>query len=112
MRRASSDEDSEWANTSATKSTSFATCMVTMKGYLPAFASGPTANRYDPASHAEFAIGCARVLAKNRCYVHGRARAQRRYLRCYAKAPWHHAYLHSARPNRRRGSTDRSMIVR
>src|SRR3954447_26003227 len=49
----------------------------------------------DPASHAEFAIGCARVLAKNRCHVHGRGTAQCRYLRCYAKAPWRHAYLHS-----------------
>jgi hypothetical protein len=36
----------------------------------------------------------ASVLAKNRCHVHGRIGARRRYLRRYAKAPGHHAYLH------------------
>src|ERR1051326_8268598 len=40
MRRASSAEDSEWAKTSATKSMSFGTWIVTMKGICLPFKSG------------------------------------------------------------------------
>src|SRR3954462_14043525 len=70
MRRDSSAEDSEWANTSATKSMSFATWIVTMRSVALPCIWSDVAGDADPPSRAECAIGCLGVLAKNRQHVH------------------------------------------
>src|SRR4051794_40261654 len=92
MRRASSGEDSELEKTSATKSMSLGTWIVTMKGCcLPLRLKRAPGGAIQPP--CEFAIGCTGVLAKNRLHVHGRGRCPT--PRRHAKAPWHHAVLHS-----------------